>query len=161
MLKVISNTTPIISLLKIDKLDIIKDLYGEIFIPNEVFNEIEAGKNKEFYKDLSEIEWIKIEEIKNKNSLSYFIDLDKGEAEAIILATEKEADLIIIDESLGRFYAKHSGLKVTGTIGMLLKAKNLGFINEIKPLLSELKSKNIWLSDSLVEKALKLAKENQ
>ena len=49
MLKVVSNTTPIISLLKIGKLNIFKDLYGEIFIPQEVFNEIEAGKNKEFY----------------------------------------------------------------------------------------------------------------
>ena len=52
MLKVVSNTTPIISLLKIGKISILKDLYGEIFIPLEVFNEIEAGKNKEFYTDL-------------------------------------------------------------------------------------------------------------
>lgn len=48
MLKVVSNTTPIISLLKINKLKIFKDLYGEILIPYEVFNEIEAGKHKEF-----------------------------------------------------------------------------------------------------------------
>ena len=65
MLKVVSNTTPIISLLKIGKLNIFKDLYGEIFIPQEVFNEIEAGKNKEFYTDLSKIDWIKIEKINN------------------------------------------------------------------------------------------------
>ena len=80
MLKVVSNTTPIISLLKIGKLQILKDLYGEILIPQEVFNEIEAGKNKEFYTDLSKIEWIKIEKINNEKSLSYFLDLDKGEA---------------------------------------------------------------------------------
>jgi len=78
MLKVISNTTPIISLLKIGKLPILKNLYGEIFIPQEVFNEIEAGKNKEFYTDLSKIEWIKVEKINNEKSLSYFLDLDKG-----------------------------------------------------------------------------------
>ena len=68
MLKVVSNTTPIISLLKIGKLNIFKDLYGEIFIPQEVFNEIEAGKNKEFYTDLSKIKWIKIERINNEKS---------------------------------------------------------------------------------------------
>lgn len=134
-------------------------MYGEISIPTEVFNEIEAGKNKEFYTDLSKIEWIKIEIIKNEKSLSYFIDLDKGEAEAIILATEKEADLIILDESLGRFHAKHAGLKVTGTIGILIKAKQLGHISELKPLLFELRKKNVWLSDSFVEKALTLANE--
>ena len=72
MLKVVSNTTPIISLLKIGKLNIFKDLYGEIFIPQEVFNEIEAGKNKEFYTDLSKIDWIKIEKINNEKSLCYF-----------------------------------------------------------------------------------------
>lgn len=159
MLKVVSNTTPIISLLKIGKLQILKDLYDEIFIPQEVFNEIEAGRNKEFYTDLSKIEWIKIEKIQNEKSLSYFLDLDKGEAEAIVLATEKEANLIILDETLGRFHAKHAGLKVTGTIGVLIKAKQLGHLTELKSLLLELKTKSVWLSDSFIEEILKLANE--
>ncbi len=101
MPKIVSNTTPILSLLKIGKLEILKDLYQEIIIPQEVFYEIEAGKSKDFYTDLSKIDWIKIEKITNEKSLSYFLDLDKGEAEAIILASEKDADLIILDESLG------------------------------------------------------------
>ena len=61
MLKVVSNTTPLISLLKTDKLQILKVLYTEIYIPQEVFNEIEAGKNKEFYTDLSKIIGLKLE----------------------------------------------------------------------------------------------------
>lgn len=160
MLKVVSNTTPIISLLKIDQLEILKELYGEIIIPNEVFIEIEAGQNKEFYSDLTKISWIKIQKIVNENSLSYFLDLDKGEAEAIVLATEIKATLIILDESLGRFHAKHNGLKVTGTIGIPLKAKQLGYINNVKTLLLELKNKGIWLSDRLIKEALTLANEN-
>ena len=159
MLKVVSNTTPIISLLKIDKLQILKELYGEIFIPQEVFNEIEAGKNKTYYTDLSKIEWIRIMSIRDSKSLSYFLDLDRGEAEAIVLATECDADLIILDESLGRFHAKHAGLKTTGTIGILLKAKQLGLIPELKPLLSELRAKNVWFSESFIEEILLLAKE--
>lgn len=159
MPKIVSNTTPIISLLKIGKLHILKDLYGEIFIAQEVFNELNAGKTKEYYTDISKIEWIKIKEIKNKKSLSYFLDLDKGEAETIILATEIEADLTILDETLGRYHAKHAGLKLTGTLGVLLKAKNSGYIEEIKPLLSDLKNKGIWLSDNLINEVLKLAKE--
>jgi predicted nucleic acid-binding protein len=159
MLKVVSNTTPIISLLKIGKLELLQKLYGEILIPKEVFNEIESGKNKEFYTDLSKIKWIKIEKIKNEKSLIYFLDLDKGEAEAIILATEKEADLIILDETLGRFHAKHAGMRITGTIGVLLKAKKMGFIVELKPLLFELRAKSVWLSDSFIENSLRLAKE--
>ena len=102
---------------------------------------------------------IKIEKIKDEKSLSYFLDLDKGEAEAIVLATEKDSDLIILDESLGRFHAKHVGLKVTGTIGVLLKAKQLGYVKELKPLLFELRTKNVWLSDGFIESILKLANE--
>lgn len=159
MLKVVSNTTPIISLLKIDKLEIFKNLYDEIMIPEEVFNEIEAGKHKEFYVDLTKIKWIKIKKIKDNDALSYFLDLDKGEAEAIVLAKEQKADLIILDESLGRFHAKHTGLKVTGTIGLLLKAKQLGLIPEIKPLLLELKSKNVWFGANFLANVLKFADE--
>jgi predicted nucleic acid-binding protein len=161
MPKVVSNTTPIISLLKIDKLHVLKELYGVIYLPLEVFNEIEAGKNKDFYVDLSKFEWIKIQKIKNKKSLSYFLDLDKGEAEAIVLAAEIGADRIILDETLGRFHAKHAGLKVTGTLGILLKAKQLGFVSELKSLLLELRIKGIWLSDRLIEEMLKLANEKQ
>ena len=124
MPKVVSNTTPIISLLKIGKLEILKDLYDEIYIPQEVFNEIEAGKHKKYYLNLLTFEWIKIEQIQDRKSIAYFLDLDKGEAEAIVLATESEADLILLDESLGRFHAKHAGLRVTGTIGILVKAKS-------------------------------------
>lgn len=159
MLKVVSNTTPILSLLKIGKLEILKNLYGKIYVPKEVFNEIEAGKNKAFYEDLSKIDWIAIEEIKNKKAINYFLDLDKGEAESIILASELEADLIILDETLGRFHAKQIGLSITGTIGVLLKAKELALIPKLKPILLDLKSKDIWLSDQLINKILKIANE--
>ena len=159
MLKVVSNTTPIISLLKISKLEILKNLYDEIFIPNAVYEELEAGLNKEYYKDLTQINWINIVPIKSKSSHKYFIDLDKGEAEAIILATEIQADLIIIDEKIGRYYANHADLKVTGTLGVLLKAKKEGLIKEIKPILNELIIKGIWISDKLYKELSSLAGE--
>jgi len=147
MLKVVSNTTPIISLLKLDLLDILPQLYGRVHIPVAVFNEIEAGKTKGFYKDLSGFDWIEITEINDKQSVRYFVDLDSGEAEAIVLAKELNADLILLDEKLGRFHAKHAELKVTGTIGILIKAKTVGFIASLRPLLDELSTKNVWISE--------------
>ena len=147
MPKVVSNTTPIISLLKLNRIDLFEKLYNELYIPIAVFNEIEAGKDKIYYKDLSEIDWIKIVEIENKLSVKYFLDLDSGEAEAIVLATELNADLIIIDEKLGRYHAKNADLKVIGTIGVLLKAKKEGLIFAIKPLLDELTENNVWISE--------------
>ncbi len=104
-------------------------------------------------------DWIKIVQIQNTNSVQYFLDLDRGEAEAIILATEPEADLILLDEVLGRYHAKHAGLKVTGTIGILVKAKNLGRISEIKPLLYDLRAKGVWLSQTLIDSILQMVKE--
>jgi predicted nucleic acid-binding protein len=159
MLKVISNTTPLLSLLKIGQLNLLKELYGCISIPLAVYNEIEAGKDKNFYIDISRIEWIKIENIHETDAKLYCFDLDEGEAEVLILAHEQQADLVILDEIMGRRYAKQMNLKLTGTLGILLNAKKKGIINEIRPLLNELISKGSWLNPALVAKAIEMAEE--
>jgi len=159
MLKVVSNTTPIITLLKLSRLDILKLLYGKIYISEAVYHEIEAGKESVYYTDLKFIEWIVIEKIRDKNALKYFLDLDAGEAETIILATELQADLILLDEKLGRFYAKHAGLKIAGTLGVLLKAKKKGIIKNVKPIIEELIEKGFWLSPDLIIHVLQIANE--
>ena len=132
-----------------------QQLYSKIYIPLAVYQEIEAGKEKVYYKDLSEIKWINISQINDKQALKYFIELDAGEAEAIILATELNADLMIIDEKLGRFHAKHADLKVTGTIGILIKAKRAGLVDKLRPLLEELIDKDVWINKKLVVEILK------
>ena len=65
MRKVISNTTPIISLLKIEKLHLLNDLYGKIIIPLAVYNELENGKKKKYYVDVKMLEWFEIQKISN------------------------------------------------------------------------------------------------
>ncbi|PKP08798.1 MAG: DUF3368 domain-containing protein [Bacteroidetes bacterium HGW-Bacteroidetes-4] len=160
MLKVVSNTTPIISLLKLNKLDLLKKLYSQIYVPKAVFKELEAGGSKEYYKNLSQVNWIRIVDIRNKQALKYFLDLDSGEAESIVLATELKADLIIIDEKLGRIHAKHAELKITGTLGILLKAKSIGLIDALKPLLDDLTAKDVWISEKLKYEILGKAGEH-
>ena len=66
MLKVVSNTTPIISLLKIGKLELLRKIYGKIIVPRAVYNEVNAGINKSYYLDLNKLDWIEIKEIENK-----------------------------------------------------------------------------------------------
>ncbi|MDP2335863.1 MAG: DUF3368 domain-containing protein [Bacteroidota bacterium] len=161
MLKVISNTTPLLSLLKIDKLDLLRDLYGIVSIPQAVFLEIEAGKEKPYYRDLSEYDWIKIVNIRNIESRTYFFDLDDGEAEVLILAKEQGADLVILDEIMGRRYAQQLEFNITGTVGILLKAKEKGLISSLGNLLKELAEKGTWLNTNLISKALKLAGETE
>ncbi|MEA2042090.1 MAG: DUF3368 domain-containing protein [Bacteroidota bacterium] len=114
------GTFPVITLLTISKLELLKELYGKLIIPQGVIEEIEEGQKKDFYTDLSVIDWIDIKSISDREPLRYISDLDKGEAEVIVLANELKADLVIIDEKLGREYATHFNLKLTGTVGVLV-----------------------------------------
>ena len=159
MRKVVSNTTPILSLLKIWKLDLLREIYGKVKIPQAIYREIEAGKDKDYYTDLSKLNWIEITQIKSTSARPYLFDLDDGEAETIILAQEQAADVAIIDDKLGRRYAAQINIPVTGTIGILLKAKERGLITAIAPLLQELRNKSSWINDTLFEKALSIAGE--
>ena len=149
MLKVVSNTTPLISLLKLSKITLLREIYTKITIPYAVYQEIEAGINKDYYHDFANLSWIEIQKIKDPNALKYFLELDAGEAEAIVLATELKADILLMDEKLGRLFARNTGIKTTGTLGVLVKAKELGIIKKLKPLLIELTAKNVWISDKL------------
>jgi predicted nucleic acid-binding protein len=87
--------------------------------------------------------------------------LDEGEAEAIILAKELNADLLILDEKLGRDYAKKLNVRITGTLGVLLKAKEMGLIDSVRELLNVLVDKGVWLNPKLIEKVIKLAGEQK
>lgn len=159
MRKIISNTTPILSLLKIGKLDLLHKMYSKVIIPKAVFEEIENGKDKSYYADLSKIDWIDIIEISNVDSRSFFVDLDDGEAEVLVLAKELKADLVIMDELMGRRFAKQLNYNLTGTIGVLLKAKENRIIPSIGKLLIELTKKGTWINPKLIEKVLGIAKE--
>ena len=86
-------------------------------------------------------------------------DPDRGEAEVIALAQEMEAGLVIIDERLARRHAKRLGLSLTGTLGVLLKAKQLGLVEAISPLVDQLRQGGIRLSDVVVAEVLRLAEE--
>jgi predicted nucleic acid-binding protein len=159
MPKVVSNTTPLLSLLKIDALDILKALYENVLVPQAVYQEIETGKDRDFYTDLKKLDWIIIKPVTSHRERKYLFDLDDGEAETLILAQEQNADLAIIDEKCGRRYARQLGIPVTGTIGLLLKAKKQGLVAGIKPLLQRLLDKQTWISEDLIQKALELADE--
>ncbi len=79
------------------------------------------------------------------------LTLGQGEAEAIVLAQECRADLILLDEKLGRAAAEHLGLRVTGLIGVLIEAKRRGFVDDAAALAELIRSRGVWLADSLIE----------
>lgn len=87
-------------------------------------------------------------------------ELDRGEAEVIILAKEKEIREVLIDEKVARMQAKILGLEVVGTLGLLLRAKKKGILSEIKPLIEKMLQRGIWIRSKTVKGILKEAGED-
>jgi len=94
-------------------------------------------------------------EVKNKLAVeSLTMELEKGEAEAIILALELNADMVLIDEYIARDIAKSRGLAVIGTVVILADAYEKGLINDLKKVLDDLRSKKVWTSEKVCNRAL-------
>ena len=159
---IISDTTPIISLIKINRIDLLEKLFGEVIVPEAVFRELTT--NTVFANEaeiVNSSSFLKTSAVQNRKSLEILqaaSGLDDGESEAIILADELKSDVLIIDERKGRKVAKNLGIKITGTVGILIQAHDEKMISaeEIKAYLEQLKDSNIRLSDSLIQEALDL-----
>lgn len=156
---VITNTTPIIALSLIGQLNLLAKLYKEVMMPMAVYNEILAGGNRAGANEVQDITWLFPVTLSDPSRADLLADLDRGEAETIALAQETKATLVIIDERLARLHAKRLGLTVTGTLGILLKAKEQGLVTEIRPFITQLQQGGIRLDKSLITKVLKLADE--
>lgn len=159
---VISNTSPIINLAAIEHLELLRGLYGTITIPQAVFTEIVIdGAGRVGAKEVQTSPWFELREvIGSTHSDLLRLDIDKGEAEAITLALELEADLLLMDERKGRIAADLLGLQTLGLLGLLVDAKQQGFITLVKPLLDDLIEKaSFWVSRPLYERVLQAVGE--
>ena len=158
---VVSNSTILIGLVKIGKLDLLKEIFSKVFIPEEVFKEVvERGKDKPGSKLIKEAAWIKTRRVKDNTQVSFLLgSLEKGEAEALVLARELEADLILLDEEKARKSAVIAGFEIMGLLGLFMLAKNLGLIDEVRPLVDELRMKKFRVSDRIVSETLKKVAE--
>ena len=157
---IVADSSPLISLAIISKLDLLTELFDEIYIPKAVFSEISVGDKP--YSDLfSKLSRMKIMDVNNRIALMILNkDLDLGESEAIVLAMENNIDNILIDERKGRRIATANGLHPIGTIGVLIQAKKMGLINNIKFHLDKLIQNNIYISDRLYIYSLKFVGED-
>lgn len=156
---VISNTTPIISLAAIQQLHLLQKLYGEVWIPAAVKAELLAGGLRAGAWEVQSASYIRTVPLNDPHRAKLLSDLDRGEAEVIALALEHQADLVIIDERLGRRHAQRIGLTLTGVLGVLLRAKQQGYLTKIEPEIIRLRQAGIRLGDNLIERVLQLANE--
>ena len=157
MRKVVSNTTPLIALADIGHLDLLKKLYGEIYIPEAVIDEIKTEPARTVVKNS---EWIKVKSIRNMEDKNLFrAKLHAGEVEVMILAEEIDADLLIMDDNAAKKTAKFLGMTVTGTLGLLIKAKRAGYIETVKPAMNALISNGFFISEQVQNFVLEEAGE--
>lgn len=123
---VVSDTTPLISLLKINRIDLMEKLFGAVMIPTAVFDELTADKRFQLEANqITQTKFIVVKPVTNQESASVLkraTGLDQGESEAIVLTDELKADLLLMDEAKGRNVSTQMGLKIMGTIGILMAA---------------------------------------
>jgi len=126
-----------------------------VYIPRAVLQEVQEINKVEMAINFSELSFVPLE-VSNKIAIRGLLGrLHIGEAEVIIGAIEKGIAMVVIDESIARNKAKQFGLKVTGTLGILLKARKRGLIEDISQEIIKLKNAGMYLSDEIVEQVLK------
>lgn len=156
MLKVVSNSSPLIHLGKIGLLELLAEQFDRILIPRAVWQEaVEEGGDEPDAKSIASANWIEVQDVHPSPLLTTLSTLlDKGEAEAIVLAIEIGADLILLDESDARKIAEIYNLRKTGLLGVLIKAKRQGRIQSLKVYLEELRNTGFHLSEQVYNEIL-------
>lgn len=152
---VVSDASPLIALATIDQLEILRELYSAIVIPQAVVQEITVkGPGGPGYINVNATEWISVKPAKNISKYES-LSLGKGETEAIALTLEINADLLILDEVKARREASKLGIKFVGILGILIEAKAKGVIDQVKPILESLRDDaGFWISQSLIDHVL-------
>lgn len=149
---VVADASPLIALARVGQLELLRSVFGSLLLPEAVWLEVvAAGLDKPGANTLSQSDWIERRSVVDAGLVSLLRrDLGAGESEAIVLAREAGAHLVLIDERMGRTSAKRLGLRVMGLVGVLLEARERGLILNMEALVTDLHQKaGFWLSEEL------------
>ena len=155
---VISDTLPVLNLARIGRLELLSALYYQVIIPEAVYEELTVSKGAlPPAIDQASEPWLTIATPKDQARVQRLReDLDPGEAEAIVLAIERRADLLLVDERRAWQIATDAGLTVTGLLGTVARAKLAGLIPLAQPVLDELiQTARFWIGPQLYQEVLK------
>ncbi len=159
VLPVIINNTPLVALWSLNRLDLLGSLFGEVWLPQAVKDEFLAAHSAMRQQALAEASWLQTVSLSDPRHALIYVGLDRGEAEVLALAIGHRARLVIMDERKGRRYAHRLGLPLTGTLGVLLLAKERVLIPAVAPLVQQLLADGLYFSPELVSRTLALANE--
>lgn len=155
---VVSNSGPLIALERIERLDILALVYGEVVVPPAVYSEV-LRDDRPGATALEYAKWLQVGEVGDHSTVDRLrFWLDAGESAAIVLAQQLGA-MLLIDERRGRSIATALGIPVTGTVGTLIAAKRRGLIPSVTPLLDALIAHGVRLSPRLYREAQRIAEE--
>ncbi|HIE02781.1 MAG TPA: DUF3368 domain-containing protein [Thiotrichaceae bacterium] len=160
---IVSNTSPIINLANVEQLELLNQLYGDITIPQAVFHEITViGAGKAGAQEVETLSWFFTRAVQNTTVVnSLRSELDAGEAEAIALALEIKADLLLMDERRGCVMAQQMDVACSGVLGVLINAKHRGLISAVKPILDDLIAiAGFWVDNALYHRILQTVNED-
>ena len=160
-MRAIINSSPFIALGCINKIYLLTELFSEVLIPQEVYNEtVVNGKNSDVLNAVKANSKFKILAATNIILMEFLNDhLDKGESEVIALAKEVGVTTVVIDEAKGRKIARRHGLNVIGSLGILVLAKNKGLISHIKECIEQMERYGIRIGNDLKAQVLQMAGE--
>lgn len=159
---IVVNTSPWIALSICGQIPLLKDLYSDIYVPSAVREEIMAGGRRDIgIRELQEHAWLRFGKIANVEKVEFLHELERGEAEVIVLAKEKGVDLVLLDEKVARQQARVLGLEVIGTLGLLLRAKRTGLVHSIRPLICKMLDNGIWIKKEIANGILMNAGETE
>ena len=152
---VVSDTSPICYLLLIDQIMILQKLYDVVVIPQAVADELNASESPSVVRNwiANPPNWLQIE-IVSASSRSGLEKLDSGEQEAILLAEQIEAELIILDDKAARQIASERGLRIIGLLGIIKDAAQLGLL-DLRVTFERLQEAGFWAAPSLLERLLR------
>lgn len=156
---VIINNTPLVALASINQLHLLPALFGQVLVPEAVVAEFLAMEREARAPLLAGETGLAPVSLSNPTHSLRYVGLDRGEAEVLALAEELGAGLVIMDELRGRRYARRLGITVSGTVGVLLLAKERGLVDAVAPLIKQLIERGLYLDDDVVRQALLIAAE--
>ena len=158
---VISDASPLINLARVEQLELLVTFYGQVIIPQAVYDEVVVrGQGREGSAEVQNASWIDVCNPQDDLAVrALAAELGMGEASAIILAQERQATLLLIDEIRGRRVAQQLGLNVRGTLGILARAKREGQISNLRSVLNLLRARGTWIGEELYEEVLRLTGE--
>lgn len=150
-MKVFSNTTPFIALASIQRLDLLPQLFGEIYVTEEVIGECAVG-GPVVVPPMRELGWIIPTRTPTQPAPHILLELDKGEKTTLLAALAEKADLVLMDEKIGRNMAEYIGLNVSGTLGILLKARKAGLITSFRSAAQLMRAQGIFFNTMLIDR---------